>query len=151
MGSLNKTNCCVAVSLCAIYSMSLSVFCAVCCVSFKSLHPKIQVTKPTRAREHFKEFWKAKLLFIFIFVAFVSLTSEVWDVEIKKHLGLKQFAIMHGANRFFGLVNVEGFETTLCTHTYSSAKKNKKKKKKKKKKERWSEGGEGGWTEGVLC
>ena len=81
----------------------------------QSLHPKIQVTKPTRAREHFKEFWKAKLLFIFLFVAFVSLTSEVWDVEIKKHLGLKQFAIMHGVNGFFGLVSVEGFETTLCT------------------------------------
>ena len=108
----------MAVSLCAIYSMSLSVFCAVCCVSFKSLHPKIQVTKPTRAREHFKEFWKAKLLFIFIFVAFVSLTSEVWDVEIKKPLGLKQFAIMHGVNGFFGLVNGEDFETTLCTTRY---------------------------------
>jgi len=77
---------------------------------------KKQETKPTRAREHFKEFWKAKLLFIFLlFVAFVSLTSEVWDVEFKKHLGLKQFAIMHGVNGFFGLVSVEGFETTLCT------------------------------------
>ena len=38
---------------------------------------------------------------------FAFLTSEVWDVEIKKHLGLKQFAIMHGANRLFGLVNCE--------------------------------------------
>ena len=108
MEPLNRTNCCVVVSLCVcIY--------VVACVSVTSLHPKIQVTKPTRAREHFKEFWKAKLLFIYLFVAFVSLTSEVWDVEIKKHLGLKQFAIMHGVNGFFGLVSVEGFETTLCT------------------------------------
>ena len=109
----------MAVSLCAIYSMSLEciVCCAVCVSFIQSLHPKIQVTKRTRAREHFKEFWKAKLLFIFLFVAFVSLTSEVWDVEIKKHLGLKQFAIMHGVNGFFGLVNCEDFETTLfITH-----------------------------------
>ena len=63
---------------CVYVSMSLRVF------LLQSLHPKIQETKPTRAREHFKEFWKAKLLFIFLFVAFVSLTSEVWDVEIKK-------------------------------------------------------------------
>ena len=91
--------------------MSLRVF------LLQSLHPKIQVTKPTRAREHFKEFWKAKLLFDFwcLLLFYSFLTSEVWDVEIKKHLGLKQFAIMHGVNGFFGLVSVEGFETTLCT------------------------------------
>ena len=109
MEPLNRTNCCVVVSLCVCIYVALRVF------LLQSLHPKIQVTKRTRAREHFKEFWKAKLLFIFLFVAFVSLTSEVWDVEIKKHLGLKQFAIMHGVNGFFGLVSVEDFETTLCT------------------------------------
>ena len=34
--NLSKTNCCVTVSLCAIYSMSLSVVvrCAVCAVCF---------------------------------------------------------------------------------------------------------------------
>ena len=68
------------------------------------------------------------------------LTSEVWDVEIIKHLGLKQFAIMHGANRFFGLVTVKILERhyvpRYITHTVRRKKKKTNKKQKKKKKAR---------------
>jgi hypothetical protein len=111
---------------------------------YKVFIQKSKYLNVRRRGGHFKEFCKAKLLFDFwcliVAICIAFLTSEVWDVEIIKHLGLKQFAIMHGANRFFGLVTVKILERhyvpRYITHTVRRKKKKTNKKQKKKKKAR---------------